>query len=276
MREDESMHGELEGEGLAREGLAREGPDPVDWQGTAIACAMCRFRARLDLGQCGQGWACVHDRYAKRIERFFLLNPDLADMCLSHPYFETRMNAARVASVFRLTRLLVDEDAGVRAMAILRLPRAHAERKIKDPDRGVRIAVAHRMPVESLIAMAADEDSYVRSIVARRAEVGMLPVMWGDADPDIRRIVARRIDTQWLDRFHADPDPLVRREAALRRPGLFVFDADMRVRHAVAEEGEADDLRQLMDDDEDIIRETAAARLAEITAQLAAQITEGA
>ena len=134
-----------------------DGPEPVDWQGAPLDCAACRFRDRRALGQCGQGWACVHDRYAKRIERFFLLNPELADACLSMPYFETRMNAARVASVFRLQRLLSDADPGVRAMAILRLPRKHAERRIKDPDRRVRIAVAHRLPQDQLLPMTADE-----------------------------------------------------------------------------------------------------------------------
>ncbi len=241
-----------------------DGPDPVDWQGEPLDCGACRFRDRLVSGQCGLGWACVHDRYAKRIERFFLLNPDLADDCLSMPYFETRMNAARVASVFRLRRLLADEDAGVRAMAILRLPRAHAERQIKDPDRRVRIAVAHRLPVDQLLPMTADNDSYVRSIVARRAAPGMLPVMIPDADPEIRRIVARRIGPDWLDRFRADPDPLVRRAAAERRPGLFVADPDLRVRHTVAELGGIADVTPLLDDAEDIIRETAAARLAHL------------
>jgi len=241
------------------------GPDPVDWQGAALDCTTCRFRARLAPGQCGQGWACVHDRYAKRIERFFLLNPDLADDCLSMPYFETRMNAARKASVFRLPRLLTDTDAGVRAMAILRLPPPHAERRIKDPDRRVRIAVAHRLPTEKLLPMMQDEDSYVRSIVARRAEPGMLPVMIPDPDPEIRRIVARRIGTAWLDRFRTDPDPLVRREAARRYPALFTRDDDLRVRHTVAENGGMDEARTLLTDDEDIIRETARARLAQLS-----------
>lgn len=241
-----------------------EGPAPVDWQGQALDCADCRFQARLEPGRCGLGWSCAHDRYAKRIERFFLLNRDLADECLTHPYFETRANAARVASVFRLPRLLDDEDAGVRAMAILRLPHTHAKRNVDDPDRRVRIAVAHRLGADGLVAMTGDADSYVRSIVARRADPGLLPVMIPDADPEIRRIVVRRISEAWLDRFRADPDPLVRREAALRRPGLFTGDEDMRVRHAVAETGAAEDLAALLDDPEDIIRETAAERLSEL------------
>ncbi|SDF02477.1 nitrogenase molybdenum-cofactor synthesis protein NifE [Salipiger thiooxidans] len=149
-------------------------------------------------------------------------------------------------------------------MAVLRLPPRHAERKIRDPDRRVRIAVAHRLPRDQLLPMTRDEDSYVRSIVARRAEPGMLAVMLGDADPEIRRIVARRIGPDWLDRFRADPDPLVRREVALRRPELFVADDDMRVRHTVAEQGGTEDVAALLDVPEDIIRETAAARLAQL------------
>ncbi|MAU45058.1 MAG: nitrogen fixation protein NifE [Yangia sp.] len=149
-------------------------------------------------------------------------------------------------------------------MAVLRLPPKHAEPKIHDPDRRVRIAVAHRLLRDQLLPMTRDEDSYVRSIVARRAEPGMLPVMLGDADPEIRGIVARRIGPDWLDRFRADRDPLVRREAALRRPALFVADDDMRVPHTVAEQGGTEDLAALLDVPEDIIRETAAARLAQL------------
>lgn len=241
-----------------------DGPEPLDWQGGALDCAACASRDRLSLGQCGKGWSCVNDRYAKRIERFFVLNPDLADTGLDHPYFETRMNAARVASVFRLPRLLDDPDPGVRAMALLRLPRPYAERAIHDPDRRVRIAVVNRVAPKYLLPLSTDPDNYVRSIVARRAPDGVLPSMLNDSDPEIRRIVARRIDPDYLDRFRNDPDPLVRREAARRRPALFVGDEDIRVRHAVAETGTASDAAELLDDEEDIIRDTARARLAEL------------
>lgn len=241
-----------------------EGPAPVDHAGAPLDCAACRFAPLQEQGRCGQGWACAHDRYAKRIERFFVLNPERADQCLTHPYFETRMNAARAASLFRLPRLLDDADAGVRAMAILRLPAIHARNRVQDPDRRVRIAVAHRLPKEELPAMMQDEDSYVRSIVARRAEPGTLPVMLHDPDPEIRRIVARRIGTGWLDRYRTDPDPLVRREAARRRPGPFLTDGDLRVRHACAEAAAREDAALLLDDPEEIIRETAAARLAQL------------
>ncbi|MEM8571740.1 MAG: 4Fe4S-binding leucine-rich repeat protein [Pseudomonadota bacterium] len=244
-----------------------EGPEPVDWQGVPLDCTACQFRSRLDTGQCGLGWACVHDRYAKRIERFFLLNPELADECLRMPYFETRINAARVATLFRLPALLNDEDPGVRAMAILRLPVKHAQRRIKDPDRRVRIAVAHRLPVEDLLPVLSDPDSYVRQIAVRRADPNVLPTMIGDEDPEIRRQVARRIRTDWLNRFIPDPDPLVRREAAERtepsRLHGFARDEDMRVRYVVAERAPPDVLHILTQDPEDVIRETAAERLAE-------------
>ncbi|MEM8836638.1 MAG: 4Fe4S-binding leucine-rich repeat protein [Pseudomonadota bacterium] len=241
-----------------------DGPQPVDWQGEPIECEHCVFQSRLDAGQCGQAWACVHDRYAKRVERFFLLNPDLADECLSMPYFEVRMNAARVATLFRLPPLLNDEDAGVRAMAVLRLPVSHARRMAKDPDRRVRIAVAHRLPVEDLLPVFSDTDNYVRSIAARRSEPGMLVVALSDDDPEIRRIVARRINDDWLNRFLNDPDPLVRREAAQRRPDLFAKDPDLRVRHTAAERGSFDVAEALIADDEEVIREAAEARLAEL------------
>lgn len=245
-----------------------KGPDPVDWKGAALSCGRCSASARLETGQCGLGWSCLHDRYAKRIERFFVLNPDLADASLDHPYFETRMNAARVASVFRLPKLLGDPDPGVRAMAVLRLPRPYAERAMDDPDRRVRIAVANRVQPRYLLPMTDDGDAHVRAIVARRAPEGVLARMVGDADPEIRRIVARRLPPGYLDRFRADPDALVRREAASRRPGLFLGDPDMRVRHAAAENGDAAEVSALLSDAEEIIRETAAERLAQLKESL--------
>jgi len=241
-----------------------EGPAPVDWQGEELDCGACKYSARRETGQCGLGWACVHDRYAKRIERFFVLNPELANECLGMPYFETRMNAARVANVFRLPVLLEDADAGVRAMAILRLPRSLAKRHIMDPDRRMRIAVTHRLETQDLLPMLSDSDSYVRSIAARRAEPGMLPVAISDVDPEIRRIIARRIGEEWLDRFRNDPDPLVRREAAERRPALFTEDPDLRVRHCVADTGDAETVAALLEDEDEFIRETAQARLAQL------------
>lgn len=241
-----------------------EGPAPVDWQGTPLDCGTCGHGGRLETGQCGLGWSCLHDRYAKRIERFFLLNPDLANDALTHPYFETRVNAARVASVFKLPKLLKDPDPGVRAMAVLRLPRPYAERAIDDPDRRVRIAVVNRVQPRYLLPMAFDDDAYVRSIVARRAPEGILVQMTGDADPEIRRILARRLPLAYLDRFRQDADPLVRREAAFRKPGLFIKDEDLRVRHAAAENGTQQDAEALLEDEEDIIRETAALRLAQL------------
>ncbi|MBZ4023292.1 hypothetical protein CKO11_12570 [Rhodobacter sp. TJ_12] len=241
-----------------------EGPEPLDWEGRALDCDNCRFRMRLDLGQCGQGWSCLNDRYAKRIERFFLLNPELADENLNHPYFETRVNAARHASIFRLPRLLEDPDPAVRAMAILRLPQTSAERLMADPDRNVRIAVAWRLPPNKLLPLVHDDDPGIRLVVARRAEEGMLPVMICDADPEVRAHLVRRIGADWIDRFRADPDPLVRRDAARRRPMLFVEDPDIRVRYAAAEEGCEKVLAHLIDDPEEIIRETAKARLAKL------------
>lgn len=240
------------------------GPDPVDWQGRALDCTACAHHAKLAEGLCGLGWSCLNDRYAKRIERFFVLNPEAADDSLGHPYFETRMNAARVASVFRLPKLIGDPDPGVRAMAVMRLPRPYAERAITDPDRRVRIAVVNRVAPKYLLPLTEDEDAYVRSVVARRAPDGLLPAMLHDPDPEIRRIVAARVAPAFLDRFRTDSDPLVRREAACRRPALFVADTDMRVRHAVAEAGGPDALRTLIDDPEDIIRETARDRLAKL------------
>ncbi|MDT8854305.1 4Fe4S-binding leucine-rich repeat protein [Paracoccaceae bacterium Fryx2] len=243
-----------------------DGPDPVDWLGATIDCGTCRFRARQTSGQCGPGWACVQDRYARRIERFFLLNPDLADDCLTLPYFEARAQAARAATLFRLPPLLEDPDPGVRAVAILRLPARHALRRLHDPDRTVRIAVAHRLAPDDLLPLLSDEDPYVRLIAVRRIDPGALPVMLRDPDPEIRALVAARIAPGWLVHCVTDPEPMVRRAAVLRLPGkrlhVLARDSDIRVRHAVAERAPADLARAMQADPDPQIRDTAAERLA--------------
>ena len=93
---------------------ADNGPSPVDHEGQPLSCHTCAVRTQGSGAQCAQGHACLHDRYAPRIERFFRSHPQLADQWLTHPYFETRAIAARYASVFRLEPLLRDPDETVR------------------------------------------------------------------------------------------------------------------------------------------------------------------
>ncbi len=88
--------------------------------------------------------ACVHDRYARRIERFFYWNKALANDYLAHPYFEVRAIAAKFADVFRLPPLLEDADETVRFSALIRLPRKYLLKMRHDPDREVRLTVAWR------------------------------------------------------------------------------------------------------------------------------------
>ncbi|MGI9213716.1 MAG: 4Fe4S-binding leucine-rich repeat protein, partial [Methylococcaceae bacterium] len=61
-----------------------------DWQGQLISCVGCEREVAQAEGHCQLGHACVHDRYARRIDRFFRWHPDLAREYLRHPYFEVR------------------------------------------------------------------------------------------------------------------------------------------------------------------------------------------
>ena len=92
-----------------------------DFRGQPVSCTDCRHRDWLASGACQPGRACVHDRYARRIDRFFAWHPYLAADYLEHPYFEVRAIAARHAPVFRLPPLLDDPDETVRWSAAARL-----------------------------------------------------------------------------------------------------------------------------------------------------------
>jgi len=52
--------------------------ETIDWRGEQIDCNSCQHRALLKSGKCELGRACVVDRYARRIDRFFDWNPNLA------------------------------------------------------------------------------------------------------------------------------------------------------------------------------------------------------
>ena len=151
--------------------------------GAAIAGLLgCERRAELAHGRCRLGHACVHDRYARRIDRFFRWNPHLAKDYLDHPYFETRAVAAKYAEVFRLPRLIDDPDETVRQSVAQRLPlrSRHLKALVRDPHREVRIRVAERLELGDLASMIDDPDYYVRQIVARRLPPSMLVRMLHD------------------------------------------------------------------------------------------------
>ena len=61
----------------------QDGQPPVDWQGRPVDCAACAHRGRRAAGGCEPATACVNDRLAGRVDRFFTANPDLADAFLT-------------------------------------------------------------------------------------------------------------------------------------------------------------------------------------------------
>lgn len=124
-----------------------------DWRGDTIRCADCAHRDYLALGKCRLQHACVQDRYARRIDRFFRWNPQLAREYLEHAYFELRAVATKHVDVFHLPRMLDDPDGTVRLTAVQRLPARLLRRLREDPDREVRIRVAARLKGADLIMM---------------------------------------------------------------------------------------------------------------------------
>ena len=56
-------------------------PEPADWEGNSVDCARCENRNNGSV-RCAMGHACVQDRYARRVERFFHWNPRVADAWL--------------------------------------------------------------------------------------------------------------------------------------------------------------------------------------------------
>lgn len=190
--------------------------ETLDWLGQPVRCRSCPHEVMHRDGRCRKGSACVRDRRAKRVERFFGEHPSLADDYLDHPYFEVRAIATKHANLFRIPAQLADAEPEVRAMAVLRLPGERVKALAWDTDRRVRIAVASRLEGRALLAMLTDEDYYVRMIVARRLAPTQLACAINDPESEVRRWVARRIVEDRLIDMRFDPDPLVRLEVAER------------------------------------------------------------
>jgi len=243
---------------------APDGIPAVDWQGGALDCASCPHRQLLGAGRCQPAQACVADRYAKRIDRFFAWNPALADSYLAHPYFEVRAVAAKHATLFQLPGLLADPDETVRWSVAQRLPQRYLMQLRGDRDREVRIRVAARLAPSELKSMLDDPDYYVRTVVARRIPPGLLTRMLRDPDREVRVAVARRIDQDGLRAMAADSDAAVRLVVAQRLPPpelpLLLGDPDWRVRHEVALRIDAARLAPLLEDDDEAVREAARER----------------
>jgi hypothetical protein len=245
--------------------------DPIDeskdWLGYELSCADCAHAPLAASGGCRPRHACVQDRYARRIDRFFRWNPALAKDYLGHLYFEVRAVAAKHADVFHLPALLADPDATVRWSAAARLPRRFLLRLREDPDREVRIRVAVRLDGTDLVLMLEDSDYYVRQTVARRITPSLLSLMVHDPDAEVRRVVAGRIGAEWLMPMAADTDAGVRLVIAGRlapnQLGWLAADPDWRVRYEVAGRLDAAQLAALLDDPDPMVCERVHERLVE-------------
>jgi hypothetical protein len=240
--------------------------ETIDWRGAPVDCRSCAHVALLAQGKCQLGRACVQDRYARRIDRFFDWNPALANDHVDHEHFEVRAIAAKHADVFRLPRLLDDPDEAVRWNATRRLPMRYKLKMRGDPHREVRIRVAAYLSDADLVPMLSDTDYYVRLVVARRIAPELLGPLMSDDEVEVRRVVASRIVTHLLGAMAHDPDPAVRLCVAERLPldalaGLG-NDPDWRVRHMVAElTPDMDCLRMLACDEDELVAEMAMMRL---------------
>ena len=240
--------------------------ETLDWQGNDIDCTACAFEGLRSENKCEPGKACVEDRYARRIDRFFERNPSLADGFLTHPYFALRAVAAKHATVFRLPPLLKDSEETVRWTAVKRLPYRYLLELRTDPHREVRIRIALTLKEDDLPSMMYDPDYYVRTVVARRIDPKFLPSMAHDTEAAVRRVVVSRVDERWLMQMANDAEPTVRLEAARRlTPNQLVLlrrDPDWRVRFHVASNIEGEPLATMKDDSDPVVRQLVYARLA--------------
>ncbi len=242
-----------------------ESPEARDWQGNPVQCAGCHHEGLLARGGCKPRWACVNDRYARRIDRFFAWNPALAPEYLAHPYFEVCAVASTHANRFHLKRLMGHPDETVRACVALRLPQRLLLKMRGDAEREVRIRVAAALAPSRLAVMMHDPDYYVRMIVARRAGQSLLIRMIDDPDSEVRLEVARRIEEAKLTLMIGDTEGRVRATVAERLPeGLLPsmrLDADWRVRLEVARRISSDLLLEMVGDQDEIVSELVAGRL---------------
>ena len=214
------------------------------------------------------GDVCVRAMSGRQIERFFRVNPDLADDYAGDAFWERRAIAARYVSQQKLMPLIADPDEVVRRVLAYRLPIEALDPLISDPDREVRITVADRVPLDRLERLAADPDYLVRQYVARRIAPGRLFRLIRDPDRQVRATVAERLPLESLGLMRDDPEPEVRIKVAERiRPaeanGL-LRDPDWRVRLRLAERLPIDQLAPMIDDIDPDVRAVARARIADM------------
>jgi len=238
--------------------------DTRDWLGDAVSCTGCPHDHARANGLCQPAHACVHDRYAPRIHRFFRWNHGLADMHLQHPHFEVRSAAARYANVFRLLPLLDDSEEDVRWNAARRLPKRVTLRFRNDPDPEMRRRMVSLLDDAELIPMMGDRDYSVRIEIARRIAPALLARFINDPEIEVRSIVVKRGLGHWLPRLALDTQPEIRLEVAKRMaPGLLSclkHDPDWRVRFEVASRIPANQLAIFLEDKDSFVREAAEQR----------------
>ncbi len=239
--------------------------EAIDWQDRPVSCEGCTHCGLLGEKRCQPKHACVRDRYARRIDRFFDWNPGLANDYLTHPYFEVRAIAAKSADLFLLPALLADPDETVRWNAVRRLPMRYLLAMRNDPHREVRVRVATLLEPEDLVSMIRDEDYYVRLVCARRLGPGELTAMIADKEPEVRRVVASRVEPDALWRLLSDPDGDVRLAVARRLSPVeligFHRDVDWRVRYEAASRMVPGMLAAMIDDEDEIVRELVLKRI---------------
>ena len=226
----------------------------VDWQGHDLSCTQCPTRGSGV--RCELGHACVQDRYAKRVDRFFKWNPQVSNQYLSHPYFEVRAIACRRADIFHLQRLIGDEDETVRLSVAVRLPLSQVVRLRQDPHREVRIRVAMRLEGSELLTMKDDEDYYVRKLVAQRLPEALVPRLMEDREWEVRLEVAKRLPVAQLLAMRDDREIAVRRCVARRLPEPLLLrmaaDPAWEVRWEVAQRADAALARQMAANDVEV------------------------
>jgi len=112
--------------------------ESLDWLGNEVDCAYAAranaLRGTLPLKP------PVLRRYARRIDRFFNWNPDLANSYVTHQAFRGACHRSQTCDIFQLPRFLDDPEEAVRWNAARRLPKRYVLR-YDGSHREVRIAL---------------------------------------------------------------------------------------------------------------------------------------
>ena len=122
-------------------GISERTTGRLDWLGSRSPAPTAPTRRRA-AGRCDFGRACVEDRRARRIDRFFAANPALAERLSGAPVFRGAGAGGRYCNVFRCRACWTIRNRTCAPSAAFRLPLAARSPMKSDPDRKVRVAVA--------------------------------------------------------------------------------------------------------------------------------------